>query len=484
MTKSQKTAYSVLVVDDSGETCDLLEILLGQIDLPKKLDVSKATRPEDAIALLKSKPFDLMLSDINLEAAKDGVDLLRAAKPMGVETILLTGFGTIEKALEAVREGAFDFVSKPWDNEELKSLIKRALLMRADRDGVPKAKPKMVPSAIIGSSPQMMEVYKTIASLQDSRSTVLITGESGTGKELVARAIYQSSARRDRPFVAINCGSLTESLLESELFGHAKGAFTGAIGDKVGLFEEASGGTIFLDEIGEISPSFQVRLLRVLQEGELRKVGSSKNILVDVRVIAATNRDLFEMVAEGKFREDLYYRLSVVEIALPPVRERHSIDPSTNKKVSDVTLLIDYFLEEAQRKDGHHCHVRADAMELLENYAWPGNVREIANVVEHLTQMSRGRQIAPEDLPEKIRKGSLAEAPPKHKAAKIKSDSIVQALLLDLIEGWDTLPTLEELEKKYIQALLKHYPRKAKIAEILGKDRTTLYRKLRDLGLE
>jgi len=471
-------------VDDSAETCDLLEILLSQIDLPKKLDVAKATRPEDAIALLKAKPFDLMLSDINLEAAKDGVDLLRTAKPMGVETILLTGFGSIEKALEAVKEGAFDFVSKPWDNEELKSLIKRALLMGADRDGVPKAKPRMAPSAIIGSSPQMMEVYKKIASLQDSKSTVLITGESGTGKELVARAIYHSSTRRDRPFVAVNCGSLTESLLESELFGHAKGAFTGAIGDKVGLFEEASGGTIFLDEIGDISPSFQVRLLRVLQEGELRKVGSNKNILVDVRVIAATNRDLFEMVAEGKFREDLYYRLSVVEIALPPVRERHSVDPSTKKKSSDVTLLINFFLEEAQSRDGHHCHVRADAMELLENYAWPGNVREIANVVERLTQMCRGRQIAPEDLPEKIKNGSLACAPSKHKAAKGKSGSAAQAPLLDLIEGWDSLPTLEELEKKYIQALLKHYPRKSKVAEILGKDRTTLYRKLRDLGLD
>ncbi|MDR2560453.1 MAG: sigma-54 dependent transcriptional regulator [Holophagales bacterium] len=484
MAKSQEAAYSVLVVDDSGETCDLLEILLNQIDLPKKLDVAKATRPEDAIALLNSKPFDLMLSDINLEAVKDGVDLLRAAKPMGVETILLTGFGTIEKALEAVKEGAFDFVSKPWDNEELKSLVKRALLMRADRGKAPKAKPRAAHSAIIGSSPQMMEVYKKIASLQDSRSTVLIIGESGTGKELVARAIYQSSSRRDRPFVATNCGSLTESLLESELFGHAKGAFTGAIGEKVGLFEEANGGTIFLDEIGEISPSFQVRLLRVLQEGELRRVGSSKNIIVDIRVIAATNRNLFDMVAEGKFREDLYYRLSVVEIALPPVRERYSIDPSTKKKLSDITLLIDYFLEEAQRKDGHHSHIRADAMELLKNYAWPGNVREIANVVEHLTQMSRGRQIAPEDLPEKIRNGSLADAPPHHRAAKIKSDSVVQAPLLDLIEGWDGLPTLEELEKKYIQALLKHYPRKAKVAEILGKDRTTLYRKLRDLGLE
>ncbi|MDR2697951.1 MAG: sigma-54 dependent transcriptional regulator [Holophagales bacterium] len=463
----------VLVVDDSSETCDLLEILLRRTDAVSGIEVFKATRPKDAIDLLKGGSFDLMLSDINLEADQDGLDLLRIAKPLGVETILLTGFGTIEKALEAVREGAFDFVSKPWNNEELKSLVRRALSRRDIERSDGPAKSRTPKSVMIGSSPQMMEVYKTIASLQDSKSTVLITGESGTGKELVARVIYQSGNRKGCPFVTVNCGSLTETLLESELFGHVKGAFTGAINDKKGLFEEAHGGTIFLDEIGEISPSFQIRLLRVLQEGEVRKVGGNKAVFVDVRVIAATNKDLFLLVKEGKFREDLYYRLNVVEIKIPPVRERYSRDINANKKNSDIPLLIEFFLEEARRKDGQHYHIRADAMDFLTDYGWPGNVREIANVLEYITQLSRGREITPEDLPEKVKNDFSGDS---------ISNPQSQAPLAELIEGWEHLPTLEELERRYIQVLLKHEPRKGRIAEILGKDRATLYRKLRDLG--
>ena len=290
----------VLVVDDSRETCDLLELLLGE---ELGLDIVKATRPKEALEHLRSGGFELMLSDINLEADLDGLDLLRVAKPLGVETILLTGFGTLERALEAVREGAFDFLSKPWNNEELKALVKRALVRRQGRS-TPGTEPKQPRSVMVGSSPKMMDVYRTIASLQNSRTTVLLSGESGTGKELVARTIHQSSDRKDKPFVAINCGALTETLLESELFGHVKGSFTGAVGDKKGLFEEANGGTIFLDEIGETSPSFQVRLLRVLQEQEVRKVGGTRNEKVDVRVIAASNRDLAQRVKEGAFRED------------------------------------------------------------------------------------------------------------------------------------------------------------------------------------
>ena len=384
--QSEAIMAHVLVVDDSKETCDLLEILLQQIDLGgKKIEVTKATLPRKAVELLKSNSFDLMLSDINLEAEQDGLDLLRLAKPMGVETILLTGFGTIEKALEAVREGAFDFVSKPWNNEELKVLVKRVLMMHENKRDTKPGKSRLAPSAMIGSSPQMMEVYKTIASLQDSKSTVLIVGESGTGKELVARTVYHSSNRKDRAFVTVNCGSLTETLLESELFGHVKGSFTGATSDKKGLFEEAHGGTIFLDEIGEISPNFQVRLLRVLQDGEVRRVGGNKAAIVDVRVIAATNKELFNLVREGKFREDLYYRLSVVEIRVPPVRERYSWDDNANKKISDIPLLIEFFQEEAQRKGGQQYYIRADAMNMLADYSWPGNVREISNVIEHIT---------------------------------------------------------------------------------------------------
>lgn len=463
----------VLVVDDSQETCDLLELLLGRDPDGMGLEVVKATRPQEAVEHLNRGGFELMLSDINLEADQDGLDLLRIAKPLGVETILLTGFGTLERALEAVKEGAFDFVSKPWNNEELKALVKRALVRRDNRKspGTQRPAPR---SVMIGSSPSMMAVYRTIASLQNSRTTVLISGESGTGKELVAQTIHQSSDRKDRPFVAVNCGALTETLLESELFGHVKGSFTGAIGDKKGLFEEASGGTIFLDEVGETSPSFQVRLLRVLQEQEVRKVGGNRTVKVDVRVIAATNRDLAQMVKAGTFREDLYYRLSVVEIRVPPVRERWSRDGNTGKVISDIPLLLSHFLEEACEKDRRAYSIRADALRLLERYSWPGNVREMSNVIEHLTQLSRGREITPEDIPEKIREDLQAHHVELPRA---------QTPLLELVEGWDHLPTLDELEGRYIQVLLKHERRKSRVADILGKDRTTLYRKLRELGL-
>jgi DNA-binding NtrC family response regulator len=463
----------VLVVDDSQETCDLLELLLGEGSDGMDLEIVKATRPREAIELLNKGGFELMLSDINLEADLDGLDLLRVAKPLGVETILLTGFGSLEKALEAVREGAFDFLSKPWNNEELKALVKRAIVRRESRKS-PDTAPRAQRSVMVGSSPKMMDVYRTIASLQNSRTTVLIMGESGTGKELVARTIHQSSDRRDRPFVAINCGALTETLLESELFGHVKGSFTGAISDKKGLFEEASGGTIFLDEVGETSPSFQVRLLRVLQEHEVRKVGGNKTVSVDVRVIAATNRDLAQMVKAGTFREDLYYRLSVVEIRVPAVRERCSRDENTGKVISDIPLLLNHFLAEICQKDQQAYRIRPDAMNVLERYSWPGNVREMGNVIEHLTQLSRGREITPEDIPGKIREDLRTRNVEMPNA---------QAPLLELVEGWDHLPTLEELERRYIQVLLKHEHRKSRVAEILGKDRTTLYRKLRDLGL-
>jgi DNA-binding NtrC family response regulator len=466
----------VLVVDDSEETCDLLELLLGEGTGGLNLEVVKASRPEVAVKLLETTAFDLMLSDINLEASMDGLDLLRVAKPLGVETILLTGFGTLEKALEAVREGAFDFISKPWNNEELKSLVKRAILMKESKEGRKPARalPSLSQSVMVGSSPKMMEVYRTIASLQNSRTTVLIIGESGTGKELVAQNIHMSSDRKDHPFVAINCGALTEGLLESELFGHVKGAFTGAISDKKGFFEEATGGTIFLDEIGETSANFQVRLLRVLQEQEIRRVGGNKTSKVDVRVIAASNRDLAQMVKAGKFREDLYYRLCVVEIRVPPVRERCSRDERTGQVISDIPALLDYFLRDYARKDNQNYTIRSDARKQLEGYSWPGNVREMANIVEHLTQLSRGREITPEDFPEKIRD-----------ELRTRGAELAHALtpLMELIDAWDHLPTLEELERRYIQVLLKHEHRKSRVAEILGKDRTTLYRKLKELGL-
>ena len=290
----------------------------------------------------------------------------------------------------------------------------------------------------------------------------------------MAQNIHMSSDRKGHPFVAINCGALPEGLLESELFGHVKGSFTGAVSDKKGLFEEANGGTIFLDEVGETSLSFQVRLLRVLQEQEVRRVGGNRTTKVDVRVIAASNKDLAQLVKAGKFREDLYYRLCVVEIRVPPLRERFSRDERSGKVVSDIPALLDHFLRECGAKDGQSYSLRADARQQLEAYSWPGNVREMGNIIEHLTQLSRGREITPDDFPAKIREEQRA------KGARLPG---APAPLLELIEGWDHLPNLEELERRYIQVLLKHETRKSRIADILGKDRTTLYRKLRDLGL-
>jgi DNA-binding NtrC family response regulator len=375
--------------------------------------------------------------------------------------ILLSGFGTLETAIEAVKEGAFDFLSKPWNNEELKALVRRALDAReTKRPTQPAAPPKARRSLMIGSSPRMMQVYKTIASLQASKATVLITGESGTGKELVARSIHLSSDRKDKPFVAVNCGALTETLLESELFGHVKGSFTGAAGDKKGLFEEADGGTIFLDEIGETTPNFQVRLLRVLQEHEIRRVGAGKTLQVDVRVIAATNKDLQVMVKAGTFREDLYYRLSVVELGVPALRERRE----------DIPKLLDHFL--AEFSNGKPCVLHSEALRVLEAYSWPGNVRELANVVENLTQLNRGREIGVDSLPAKIQADVLKKA--LRAPAPGAEDS-------GLIADW---PSLEELERRYIRILVGQHKEKQRIAEILGVDRTTLYRKLKRYGFQ
>ncbi|HET8715153.1 MAG TPA: sigma-54 dependent transcriptional regulator [Holophagaceae bacterium] len=446
----------VLVVDDSRETCEFLEELLGAMGL----EVRQATDPDRAAALLEQEPFDLMLSDINLEARKDGLDLLRIAKPRGVDVILLSGFGTLETAIEAVREGAFDFLSKPWNNEELKALVKRALDSRVGKKPSPAAPqaPKRR-SLMIGSSPRMMAVYKTIASLQDSAATVLITGESGTGKELVARSIHLSSPRKDQPFVAVNCGALTETLLESELFGHAKGSFTGATADKKGLFEEADGGTIFLDEIGETTPNFQVKLLRVLQEHEVRRVGANRTLKVDVRVIAATNKDLQALVKSGAFREDLYYRLSVVELQVPPLRDRRE----------DIPKLLEHFLGEFGGAAAPPLH--PEVLRALEAYSWPGNVRELANVVENLTQLSRGREITVDELPAKVQADVLKKA--------LRAPE--GAALPDLLADW---PSLDELERRYIKLLLGQHKEKQRIAEILGVDRTTLYRKLKRYGFQ
>jgi DNA-binding NtrC family response regulator len=323
------------------------------------------------------------------------------------------------------------------------------------------------------SSPTMRAVLEVVSRAAASEVPVLLRGESGTGKEVLARTLHVGSPRAAYPFVVVNCPTLSEDLLASELFGHAKGAFTGALRDRPGRVETAEGGTLFLDEIGEMPGSLQAKLLRFLQDKQFERVGDNLTRMADVRLLAATNRDLEADIKAGHFREDLYYRLSVVEIRVPPLRDRWTKDDK-GRTVSDVALLIDHYLTEASRKDGVEYAIRQDARVHLEAYSWPGNVREMANVVEHLTQLSRGREINPEDLPAKVRD--------ENRGKDLRSP-MAPAPLMELIEGWNHLPSLDELERRYIQVLLKHETRKSRIAEILGKDRTTLYRKLKDLGL-
>src|SRR5918912_285947 len=326
----------ILVVDDDRASCELLR----EIFADQGWTAETAQTPARALELATNTNFDLVVSDVNLEAEQTGLDLLRTLRER-CPVILVTGFGTLASAVEASREGAWDFISKPFKVEEVVATARRAM----ERTGEAEAETadtgatlaRAEEAGLTGRAPAMIELYKEIARVAPSRSNVLITGESGTGKELVARAIHKHSPRAERPFVPVNCGALTETLLEAELFGHVRGSFTGAHADRKGLWEEAEGGTLFLDEIGETSPAMQVKLLRALPEGEIRRVGASRTTSVDARVVAATNRDLEKEVKAGKFREDLYYRLSVVTLHVPPLRDRRG----------DIQLLAERFLRAA-----------------------------------------------------------------------------------------------------------------------------------------
>lgn len=435
----------ILVVDDDKASCELLsEILTNQ-----KWTVETANTPEKALILSNQTNFDLVISDINLEANLSGVDLLKRLREKS-PVILVTGFGSLESAVEATKEGAWDFISKPFKVEEIIATAKRALEQNESKETV-QAK-NFTSGAMVGSSPKMIELYKEIARVAPTRSTVLILGESGTGKELVARAVHQNSPRKDKNFVAINCGALTESLLEAELFGHSKGSFTGANADRRGLWEEADNGTLFLDEIGETSLAMQVKLLRALQEGEIRRVGSTNNRQVDARIIAATNRNLETEVKAGNFREDLFYRLSVVTLNVPPLRER----------TTDISILVEKFLLKARKNVGkENLRFSDDALKTLQVYEWKGNVRELEAAVEYAALRARGNEILIEDLP-----------------VKLLSDEFKQAATrFHLSELYADLPSLDELEKRYlIHVLEKAGNNRTKAAEILGVDRRTLYR--------
>lgn len=442
----------ILIVDDDRETCRFMADLL---DRPER-EIETAYDPETALELVHGKPFDLVISDINLNAGQSGLDILRAFRetsPYG-HVLLISGFGTLETAIDAVRAGAFDYISKPFDINEVKAAVERALAQAVPQsDQPPVAARDVRPAALIGRTAPMLAVYKQIALAADSVAPVLVVGESGTGKELVARAVHSHGRRASRPFVAVNCGAIAESLLETELFGHVRGSFTGAVSDAKGIFEQANGGTVFLDEIGETSAALQVKLLRVLEEGEFRAVGASRPTKVDVRVVAATNVELEKEVAEQRFRQDLYYRLNVIVIRVPALRERRA----------DIPLLIGQFLLGACSRAGRRVELTQGAIEALTGYAWPGNVRELENTVERLVLFSRGAEIDAADLP------------PQFRGAPATLDD-------QLFAG---LPPLDEIERRYLVHVLESVGgNRTKAAEIMGIDRRTLYRMAERFGLD
>jgi two-component system, NtrC family, response regulator AtoC len=444
----------VLVVDDDEITCNLLEEVLSK----EGYAVHKALDGREAIDRGQKHSYDVVLSDIKMIDV-DGMEVLRAYRQKSPETIIImmTAFGSIETAIRAIKEGAYDYVSKPFKLDEIKLTLQRALEQRRLVEENIHYRQELITKYklenIVGRSPQMLQVYKTIARVAESRSTVLVTGESGTGKELIARAIHFNSPRAARPFVAVDCSSLAETLLESELFGHVRGAFTGAVTTKKGLFEEADRGTCFLDEIGDISLAMQAKLLRVLQEHEIKRVGGTETIKIDVRIVAATNQNLEVLVKEKKFREDLFYRLNVVSVHLPSLRERPE----------DVPLLADHFLGKyASQNNKPVSRISPEAMDLLLRYRWPGNVRELENVIERAATLSSTNLILLEDLPRRL----------QMEPAQISLSSLPSRM------------PLSELEKLYIQKVLEETGgNKKKAADILGIDRRTLYRMATRLGL-
>ena len=403
--------------------------------------------------------YDVVLSDIHLANDTSGHDVLkrvRSASP-GTPVILMTAYADIEGAMTAVGDGAYDYLAKPIEPTELKRMVGEAIARRKLAQGaeeVVAARPDKQPVAqIVGTTSAMLAVYKTVAHVAPTTATVLIVGESGTGKELVARAIHAKSPRANKAFVAINCGALPESILESELFGHERGSFTGASATKLGLFEEARGGTLFLDEIGEISPKMQVQLLRVLQEGEVRRVGAAETIKVDARVVAATNRDLKTEVQSGRFREDLLFRLQVVTVHVPPLRERRG----------DIPLLIRHFIaRHAERLGRPAPRVAPEVTEMLGAYAFPGNVRELSHIIERAMLLAREGVITGSDLPPDV-----TTAWTQHGASGVGG-------LGSLADDW---PTLAVLERRYIDRVLSRTGgNKTRAADILGIDRRTLNR--------
>ena len=446
--------FTILVVDDER---NIREGLAEALAL-EGYEVATAADGEEALAVMGREEVDLVITDLRMPRLA-GDELLKriAAGWPTVPVIILTGHGTIETAVQAMRDGAYDFLTKPVDLERLGLLVKRALATRElalqYRELREEVEHKSAFATVIGRSAAMRRVFDRVRQVAPARSSVLITGESGVGKEMVAEAIHYNSPRRDKALVKVHCAALAESLLESELFGHERGAFTGAVARKRGRFELAHLGTLFLDEIGEISPSVQVKLLRVLEERKFERVGGEETIEVDVRIVTATNRDLPKAIAAGSFREDLYYRLAVVSIEVPPLRERRE----------DIDLLVAAFLKEFSEENGKHVEaLDAKARAALLAFDWPGNVRQLRNTIESGVVLARGSVLGLDDLPQHIRGETAGSS-------------------VSLPVG----ATLADAERDLIRATLaREGGNKSRAADILGIGRKTLHRKLQEYGLE
>jgi two-component system response regulator PilR (NtrC family) len=454
---------SVLVVDDERSMREFLAICLKR----EGHQVSVAESGEKALEQLAASPADIVVTDLKMPGKVDGLGLLRGIRDRGLDTevIVVTAFATPETAIAAMKQGAYDYLTKPFKVDEINAVIARALEKRALIEANTALREKVTGryrlASLLGRSPQMQRVFELIGKIHSTRTSILVTGESGTGKELVARALHSEGNRAGKSFVAVNCGAIPEELMESELFGHRKGSFTGAVADKTGLFQQADGGILFLDEIGELSLGLQVKLLRALQERKVKPIGDTAEAEVDVRVVAATNRELEEEVARNAFRSDLYYRLNVIEVRLPPLRQRRE----------DIPLLIDHFVrrygvEQEKRLAG----VTPEAMKVLQAYDYPGNVRELENIVEHAVTMAPGPRIDLGDLP-RLRQTAATGA----------SDG-AQVALPD--EGFDLDRALADYERVIVlKALEQSGGVRKRAARLLGITFRSLRYRLAKLGL-
>jgi DNA-binding NtrC family response regulator len=448
----------LLLVDDQKSVRTTLKITLNRVGY----HVEEASSGENALPLLERKTYDLVITDLKMEKV-DGMAVLQKVKELSPQTevIVITAYGTIDSAVQAMKIGAYDYITKPFEPEEIVLMVNKALERKTLTERVKileeQVRERYKFENIVGNSTKMREILKLVTQVCQTDSTILILGESGTGKELIAQTIHNNSNRKDKPFVIVNCSALPEGIQDSEFFGHVKGAFTGAIKNRKGLFEEAHQGSIFLDEIGEISPTTQAKLLRFLQSGEIRRVGDNRSFHVDVRLIAATNKDLQQAIKEKTFREDLFYRLNVIPIKLPTLRER----------TDDVPLLINHFMEKYRAK--MHKPIRLiskDTIDLLTRYDWPGNVRELENVIERAMALATGEILLPENLPWHIQ----GEEPLPGSTPSKSLSSFV---------------SLAENERTYILEILQQCAgNKKKTARILKISKSTLWRKLREYGLQ